>query len=102
MNFASDNCGPAHPQVIEALTRANTGFARSYGADDLTAQACARLRDLFEAQDLGALSARIDRQRDAEGRVDRAAGDLEELAESLRGLDGSEIDRLLERTEGAL
>lgn len=49
MNFASDNCGPAHPQVIEALTRANTGFARSYGSDDLTAQASARLRDLFEA-----------------------------------------------------
>ncbi|WP_288940030.1 beta-eliminating lyase-related protein [uncultured Roseovarius sp.] len=49
MNFASDNCGPAHPQVIEALARANTGFARSYGTDDLSAQASARLRELFEA-----------------------------------------------------
>ena len=49
MNFTSDNCGPAHPQVIEAIAQANTGFAASYGEDDLTAQACAALRDLFEA-----------------------------------------------------
>src|SRR6056297_2733207 len=49
MNFASDNCGPAHPQVIEAISQANSGFAPSYGADDLMHRVRDRLRDLFEA-----------------------------------------------------
>ena len=49
MNFKSDNCGPAHPAIIEALTAANTGFAPSYGTDDLTTQVEGRLRDIFEA-----------------------------------------------------
>ena len=51
MNFASDNCGPAHPQVIEAISQANSGFAPSYGADDLMHRVRDRLRDLFEAPD---------------------------------------------------
>lgn len=49
MTFASDNCGPAHPRIIEALARANDGYAASYGADELMAQARARLREIFEA-----------------------------------------------------
>ncbi|SHM30252.1 L-threonine aldolase [Roseovarius litoreus] len=49
MTFASDNCGPAHPRIIEALARANDGYAASYGADDLMAQTRARLREIFEA-----------------------------------------------------
>ncbi|MRU16122.1 low specificity L-threonine aldolase [Roseovarius sp. A21] len=49
MSFKSDNCGPAHPAIIEALTTANQGFAPSYGTDDLTARTEARLRDIFEA-----------------------------------------------------
>ena len=36
MNFASDNAGPAHPRVIEAIAAANEGAARPYGADPMT------------------------------------------------------------------
>ena len=49
MSFKSDNCGPAHPAILQALTDANQGFAPSYGADDLTAQVEAKLREVFEA-----------------------------------------------------
>lgn len=49
MTFASDNCGPAHPRIIEAVAHANDGYAASYGADELMAQARARLREIFEA-----------------------------------------------------
>ncbi len=35
MNFASDNTGPAHPRVMEAILRANEGHAMPYGADPL-------------------------------------------------------------------
>lgn len=49
MNFASDNTGPVHPKVMEALTAANIGYAMPYGADDLTAQVTQLIRDLFEA-----------------------------------------------------
>jgi len=49
MFFASDNSGPAHPKVLAALAAANDGFAPSYGGDDLTARATARVREVFEA-----------------------------------------------------
>jgi threonine aldolase len=49
MNFASDNAGPAHPKVIEVLTRANEGHAMAYGADPLTEDVCAKIREVFEA-----------------------------------------------------
>ena len=49
MNFASDNAGPVPAEVIDALTRANTGSVASYGADDITTEVRTRLRDLFEA-----------------------------------------------------
>lgn len=49
MQFASDNCGPAHPGIVQALAAANTGHAPSYGGDDLMARVRARLRELFEA-----------------------------------------------------
>ena len=51
MNFASDNTGPVHPNVMAALTAANTGYALPYGGDDLTAQTMQDIRDLFEAPD---------------------------------------------------
>ena len=51
MNFASDNAGPAHPSVLEALIRANEGHAMPYGADPLSQDVAARIRDLFEAPD---------------------------------------------------
>ncbi len=49
MHFVSDNTGPVHPNVMEALSRANAGNALPYGADDLTRTAVARIREIFEA-----------------------------------------------------
>lgn len=49
MNFASDNVGPAHPRVMQALLAANEGTQSSYGADDLNTQAVAAVREVFEA-----------------------------------------------------
>lgn len=49
MFFGSDNTGPAHPQVMQALLEANTGYAAPYGADPLMEEVRTRLRDIFEA-----------------------------------------------------
>ena len=49
MYFASDNSGPVHPNVLEALTEANTGYAMGYGADAQMEMLRDRLRDAFEA-----------------------------------------------------
>lgn len=49
MHFASDNAGPCHPSVLEALARANTGYAMAYGNDPLTEAVTDRIRTLFEA-----------------------------------------------------
>lgn len=49
MNFASDNAGPALPQVMQAMIAANEGFMPSYGEDALMEQVRDRLRALFEA-----------------------------------------------------
>jgi threonine aldolase len=48
MNFASDNTAGVAPAILEAITRANGGYALSYGDDALTARAERRLADLFE------------------------------------------------------
>lgn len=49
MQFASDNTSGAAPEIMAALVAANTGHAPSYGADALTAEVVARLREVFEA-----------------------------------------------------
>jgi len=51
MFFASDNAGPAHPSVIEALIRANEGYALPYGAEAAMGDVRRQMRDLFEAPD---------------------------------------------------
>jgi threonine aldolase len=51
MFFASDNTSGVHPKIIEALVKANDGFAPAYGADEYTAALQERLRDMFEAPD---------------------------------------------------
>lgn len=51
MYFASDNAGPAHPSVMQAMLAANTGYAMGYGNDDLTQAASQAVRDVFEAPD---------------------------------------------------
>jgi threonine aldolase len=43
VNFSSDTSAPAHPAVLEALARANTGTEPSYGEDAVMA----RLRDIL-------------------------------------------------------
>ncbi len=35
MFFASDNGGPAAPEVIDAIAKANEGVAMPYGADPI-------------------------------------------------------------------
>ena len=49
MFFASDNGSGAAPEIIAALTRANEGYARSYGADPIMARVKTLLRQVFEA-----------------------------------------------------
>ncbi|WP_342077216.1 beta-eliminating lyase-related protein [Yoonia sp. SS1-5] len=49
MFFASDNAGPAHPSIMDALTTANQGYAMGYGADPLMDEVRTQIRDLFAA-----------------------------------------------------
>jgi len=49
MMFASDNMGPAAPEIMEAVMRANQGHHMPYGADAFTDGAVQGVRDLFEA-----------------------------------------------------
>lgn len=49
MFLASDNNGPAHPSVMEALMRANDGYRSAYGADEEMAEVTRLIRDAFEA-----------------------------------------------------
>ncbi|MEX0337551.1 MAG: low specificity L-threonine aldolase [Arenibacterium sp.] len=49
MYFASDNSGPAHPDVMAALQDANQNYALPYGADPLMDEVRQRIRDVFEA-----------------------------------------------------
>ncbi|QQA43274.1 threonine aldolase family protein [Pelagovum pacificum] len=49
MFFASDNAGPAHPAILDALSDANRGYQSGYGADPLTAEVQEMVREIFEA-----------------------------------------------------
>jgi threonine aldolase len=48
MNFASDNTAPIAPDILDAISEANRGFARGYGNDDWTRSVERRLSELFE------------------------------------------------------
>jgi threonine aldolase len=48
VDFRSDNCGRAAPEMIAALSAANTGTALGYGGDALTARLQTRLAQVFE------------------------------------------------------
>jgi threonine aldolase len=48
MNFASDNTAGVPPAMLDALARANRGFALGYGNDDLTRAVEHRIGELFE------------------------------------------------------
>ena len=51
MWFTSDNASGAAPEVMAAVARANEGFARGYGADDIMLRVRDQLRAVFEAPD---------------------------------------------------
>jgi threonine aldolase len=51
MFFASDNGSGAAPEILAALTRANDGYARSYGADPIMGRVKTLVRELFDAPD---------------------------------------------------
>jgi len=46
-SFASDNNATVHPEVLEAISRANQGHAVGYGDDQYTESALARFREHF-------------------------------------------------------
>ena len=49
MFFTSDNAGPAHPKVLQALVEANADYTQSYGADPIMDYVRQMVRDMFEA-----------------------------------------------------
>jgi threonine aldolase len=51
MYFTSDNAAPAHPAIMDAMLRANTGYTSGYGGEDAMADVQQTIRDLFEAPD---------------------------------------------------
>ena len=48
MNFASDNTAAMAPPILDAIARANSGFALGYGNDALARQVERKLSELFE------------------------------------------------------
>jgi threonine aldolase len=48
VNFASDNTAPVAPAILDAIVRANAGYALGYGNDDWTHAAEKRLAEVFE------------------------------------------------------
>lgn len=51
MFFASDNSSPVPAQVLDAIARANEGYAMPYGADPIMDEVRAGIRERFEAPD---------------------------------------------------
>lgn len=49
MFFASDNGGPVHPKILNAMATANDGYRTGYGADKEMDQVRQMIRDIFEA-----------------------------------------------------
>ena len=48
-DFGSDNTAGLAPEALSALIEANTGFARAYGADEITARCADVIRDKVQA-----------------------------------------------------
>src|SRR5258708_15259679 len=48
MDFASDNAAGVAPAILDALVRANAGFAIAYGHDALTRRLERRFSEVFE------------------------------------------------------
>src|SRR5918911_5453299 len=50
MYFASDNTAGVAPEILEALGKANTGYALGYGSDDWTKRVEQRFAEIFERE----------------------------------------------------
>jgi len=50
MNFTSDNCYGAAPEMLDALAKANAGPAASYGEDPISARLNALFAEIFERE----------------------------------------------------
>jgi threonine aldolase len=50
MNFASDNTAPVAPAILDAIVKANAGYALGYGNDDWTHGVERRLSEIFERE----------------------------------------------------
>lgn len=48
-DFGSDNTAGMQPAALQALIAANEGYARAYGADDITARAADQIRQRLDA-----------------------------------------------------
>ena len=51
MWFSSDNAGPAAPEIMDALQKANQIYTSGYGADPIMDRVRDRIREVFEAPD---------------------------------------------------
>jgi threonine aldolase len=58
MYFASDNTAGMAPEILDALGKANTGYALGYGNDDWTKRVEARFAEIFEREGRGVSGAR--------------------------------------------
>ena len=50
LNLCSDNEAPIAPSILKSILEANSGFAHSYGEDDLTKQLRKAFAELFERE----------------------------------------------------
>src|SRR5262245_40327188 len=50
MNFASDNSAGIAPPILDAIVKANQGFALAYGRDDATAEVGPLMSKLLERE----------------------------------------------------
>jgi threonine aldolase len=50
MNFASDNTAGMAPEILNAIVRANTGYALGYGNDDWTKRVEKRFAEVFDKE----------------------------------------------------
>ena len=51
MFFASDNGAAAHPNILAAVEKANSGFSPAYGNDQIMEAVTQNIREIFEAPD---------------------------------------------------
>ncbi|MEL6829856.1 MAG: beta-eliminating lyase-related protein [Pseudomonadota bacterium] len=52
MDYSSDTSAPAHPAVLDAMTRANRGMEASYGNDGVSRRLHQKIVDLFETTEV--------------------------------------------------